>query len=180
MINNYDTNKSSIIFLCGKPASGKTTLSIKLVARYKNITTLSCDEHMLKTYGEILDKDEFDTKLNYTKDMLYKKAMDLLDGGSNVILDFGFWTRAERESVKHKFKAYNTIFIYLNPNDETLLEYVTKRNSNLQPHEYYMDEETHKTLSSRFEEFGLDEPHLKYSSDNTLFNTLDNIFKKQK
>ena len=175
-----DKNLHTLILLCGKPASGKTTLRNKIVDRYKDITYLSCDEEMLEKYGEIKDSDEFATKLNLTKDRLYNKAKKLLNNNTNVVLDFGFWYREERAYLREYFKDYNCAFIYLNVDNITLLNNMNSRNKNLKQNEYFMDEATLQILASKFEDFSESEEHIDYSCDKQVFCMLDTILVKNR
>ena len=178
MINKSKKQVNSIILLCGKPASGKTTLRNKIIDRYTNIYSLSCDEEMLEKFGEIPDEKEFNEKLNLTKNMLYTKAIKMLKT-SDVILDFGFWYKAEREYVKDIFKEYNIVLIYLNVNHKTLIKNIQNRNENLSKNEYYMDEETLNILVSKFEPLDTSENYIEYTFDTDLYNYLDNILTKK-
>ena len=62
MIDKSKKHTNSIILLCGKPASGKTTLRNKILDRYTSIYSLSCDEEMLEKFGEIPDEKEFNRR----------------------------------------------------------------------------------------------------------------------
>ena len=178
MINKSKNQVNSIILLCGKPASGKTTLRNKILDRYTNIYSLSCDEEMLEKFGEIPDEKEFNEKLNLTKNMLYTKATKMLKS-NNVILDFGFWYKAERDHVRHLFKEYNIVLIYLNVEHKTLIKNVQKRNAHLSKNEYYMDEATLNILANKFEPLDKSENYIEYTSDDTLYKYLDNILTKK-
>lgn len=164
--------------LCGKPTSGKTTLRNKIMDRYTNIYSFSCDEEMLKTYGEIPDSNEFNEKLALTKNMLYTKAIKMLKTCS-VILDFGFWYKQERDKVRHIFKEYNVVLIYLNVEHNTLVQNVKKRNENLAENEYFMDEETLKILANKFEEPDEAEDYIEYTNEENIYNYLDKILTKK-
>ena len=178
MIYKSNNQVNSIILLCGKPASGKTTLRNKILDRYTSIYSLSCDEEMLAKFGEIPDEKEFNEKLNLTKNMLYTKATKMLKS-NNVILDFGFWYKAERDHVRHLFKEYNIVLIYLNVEHKTLIKNVQKRNAHLSKNEYYMDEATLNILANKFEPLDKSENYIEYTSDDTLYKYLDNILTKK-
>ncbi len=141
---------SKLFLLCGKPGSGKTTLAKSLKDRF-GLIHFSADDFMLKLFGEIEDRDLFDKKLKVTKDLIYQICDDVLVN-NNVVLDFGFWTKREREEVKEKFKNHKVVVVYLKLDDEKIFSQIENRNSNLKDNEYFMDLNTFKILSSKFEE----------------------------
>lgn len=144
-----------LFLLCGKPGSGKTTLAKSLKEKF-GLIHFSADDFMLKLFGEIEDRELFDKKLNATKDLIYQICDDVLVK-NNVVLDFGFWTKIEREKLKNRFKNYDVILVYLKLDDEKIFSQIENRNSNLKDNEYFMDLNTFKILSSKFEEPTKDE-----------------------
>ena len=139
-----------LFLLCGKPGSGKTTLAKFLKEKF-GLIHFSADDFMLKLFGEIDDRNLFDEKLVVTKDLIYQICDDVLRS-NNVILDFGFWTKSEREQVINRFKNYEVIIVYLKLDEDKIFNQIEKRNANLKDNEYFMDLNTFKILSSKFEE----------------------------
>ena len=139
-----------LFLLCGKPGSGKTTLAKFLKEKY-GLIHFSADDFMLKLFGEIEDRKLFDEKLRVTKDLIYQICDDVLVN-NNVVLDFGFWTKVEREEIKERFKNYEVIIVYLKLDEDKIFKQIEKRNANLKDNEYFMDLNTFKILSSKFEE----------------------------
>ena len=139
-----------LFLLCGKPGSGKTTLANSLKEKF-GIIHFSADDFMLKLFGEIEDRHLFDKKLKVTKDLIYQICDDVLRS-NNVVLDFGFWTKSEREQVINRFKNYEVIIIYLKLDEDKIFNQIEKRNANLKDSEYFMDLNTFNILSSKFEE----------------------------
>jgi len=153
---------SNLILLCGKPGSGKTTIANNLINNYKMIH-FSADDFMLKFFGEIKDRDLFNEKLNACKEKIYEISEQLLSSDVDVVLDFGFWTKEERDYLKGKFKAYNVIIVYLKLDNETIFERIENRNNKLKENEYYMDKNTFLILSGFFEEPKEDENLIIYT-----------------
>ena len=85
--------------LCGLTGSGKTTYAKRLEREYSAVR-FSVDEWMIALYGHHMPREVFDERLAAIKDLLWKVARRLLVLGTPVVLDFGFWKRAERLDFK--------------------------------------------------------------------------------
>ena len=126
---------------------------------------------MLKLFGEIEEREVFNQKLNAVKNLIYEICDKLLDN-NNVVLDFGFWTKQERNELKQRFSKYNVTLIYNKIDDKIILDRINKRNSNLKENEYFMDEATFKFLSSLFEEPDETEEVIIYKNNEQLSKDL--------
>lgn len=93
---------AKIILICGRIACGKTVYAQKL-CKDINAVNLSCDELMLSIFGDTLGV-KFDEVSGRCKRYLYGKAMELLSAGVNVVLDWGFWSPAERRYAKRMYE----------------------------------------------------------------------------
>jgi predicted kinase len=83
-----------MILLCGLPGSGKTTLAKRLASEVPAVR-LSPDEWLID-----LGVDLFDEPFRARLERRFRKlAQDVLILGQNVVLESGFWTRAERDEM---------------------------------------------------------------------------------
>lgn len=84
-----------LILLCGLPGSGKTTLARRL-AHAVPAVRLCPDEWLAELGVDLFDEG--------TRDRLerrfWRHAQELLRLGQPVILEFGFWARAERDEKR--------------------------------------------------------------------------------
>lgn len=114
---------AKVILICGKICCGKTTYSQKLCSE-NNAVLLSVDEITLALFGQHCG-DKHDEYVERTEKYLLSKSLELIQMDINVVLDWGFWTKAERESVKEFYKSRNIEceFHYIDISDETWNEY---------------------------------------------------------
>ncbi|HEY7626661.1 MAG TPA: ATP-binding protein [Ilumatobacteraceae bacterium] len=84
-----------LILTCGLPAAGKTTLARQL-ATDRHAVRLTKDEWLWA-----LGASPWDTATNDRVEAeLWRIAQDILGLGVSVVLDFGLWTRAERDDMR--------------------------------------------------------------------------------
>ena len=94
--------------MCGLTGSGKTTWA-KRLEREHNAVRFSVDEWMIDLYGHHMPREVFDERLAAIKDLLWSVAQRLLALEVNVVLDFGFWKRAERLEFQSRVRTVNAV-----------------------------------------------------------------------
>jgi len=151
---------AKIILLCGKVCSGKSTYANKIRLQY-NAIILSCDELMLQLFDEQLG-DNHEVVLQNVQNYLYQLAEQIVIANTNVILDFGFWTRSERSKIKMYYddKGIETELHYIKIVPSDWLCNIDKRNKNLRKYKnknYYMDDNMKQLFSEQFQEPDSDE-----------------------
>src|SRR4030095_3473123 len=99
--------RGKLIFMCGKMASGKSTLARELAAQ-ENAVLLVQDELLNHLFpGEITDISEFVKYSSRLKNALGPHICALLSKGISVVLDFSANTRAQRAWFRELFKRAN-------------------------------------------------------------------------
>ena len=151
---------AKVIMTCGRICSGKTTYSQKLSRELKAVV-LSVDEITLALFGQ--DAGEMhDTYVERAEKYLYEKSVEIVRLGVDVILDWGFWTRAEREQARAFYAGHNIpceshcIVI----SDEEWHRRLQKRNAAVLKGEtsaYYVDDGLAAKFSQMFERPSEDE-----------------------
>lgn len=86
------------------PGAGKTTLAQRL-ERELPALRLTPDEWIRPLYGGHLSQSELDAARDPVETVQWAVAAAALAVGTSVILDFGFWARAERESFRERAAA---------------------------------------------------------------------------
>lgn len=90
--------------ICGLPGAGKTTLACKLEERHRALR-LTPDEWITRLLGPEPSQPVLDSARDPTEALQWDVAARVLTLGIDVILDFGFWSREEREHFRDRAKA---------------------------------------------------------------------------
>ena len=97
--------KAKLLFMCGKMAAGKSTLSRDLAER-ENAILIVQDEFLERLFpGEIVDIPHFVKYSSRLKDALGPHICTLLSKGVSVVLDFPGNTRPQRSWFRYLFES---------------------------------------------------------------------------
>ena len=153
---NANAVKSSakVIMTCGRICSGKSTYAKKLRDEYKAVI-LSVDEITLALFGQDAGEkhNEYVEKL---EEYLFDKSVEIVKTGTNVVLDWGFWQKREREYAR-KFYSERSIACelhYLSISDEEWERRLQKRNEDVTAGRisaYYVDDGLKAKFAGMFE-----------------------------
>lgn len=162
---------AKVILICGKICSGKTYYSKCLQKKY-NAVLLSCDEIENQIFHHSLG-EKHDTVVIDIKNYLHKKALDILSVGSNVVLDWGFWTKAERENVTcyYQSKGIEYEWHYVDVTDEIWKCNISSRNESVlsgESDDYYVDDGLLCKIQSLFEIPSHEEIDVWYSNQRKM------------
>ena len=129
---------ATLHLMVGLPFSGKTTLARKLEGECSALR-LTTDEWHVRLFGQDAREPEHDARHNLIEAMLWNIASRALELGTNVILDFGFWAREEREDFRSRAKKLgaSSEVHFLDVSEEELLRRLELRNS--RPSQEYFD-----------------------------------------
>lgn len=154
-----------VYLICGKICSGKSTYAEQLRIQ-NNAVLLSTDEITLALFGQHCG-DKHDDYVERTQSYLFNKSLELIEVGINVILDWGFWLKEERDYAREFYNSRNIAceFHYIDISDNTWKARLKKRNSAILAEEtnaYYIDDNIAKKFTSIFEEPNEDEIDVIY------------------
>jgi predicted kinase len=150
----------TLLLLCGLPGSGKTTLAKKL-ERERHALRLSPDEWLWSLSIDLYDE----AKRTAVEILQWDLAARALALGVDVILENGFWSRAERDDYRSRAKALgaHVELFFLDVSRDELRTRLDKRNKDLPSAMAHIDAATLDLWWSRFEPPASDE--LEVSSD---------------
>ena len=144
-----------IILICGKICSGKSFYA-KQIKGNENAVILSTDEvtYDLTDNAQGAGYDQFAKRVNA---YLMKKAAEFAAVGCNVILDWGFWTKSDRQMATDYFRSRHIEieWHYMDISDEAWHRNIAQRNKKVLAGEggsdFYVDEGLLNKVSSKFE-----------------------------
>ncbi len=160
---------SKVITICGKICCGKTYYS-NMIKQKNNAVIMSCDELTSIIFNNQLG-DRHDEMMIKVKYYLLQKTLEIVNAGTDVILDWGFWSKADRQYIKDYFKAKNidVIMHYIDITDNTWSKNIMERNNRILNGEdksnYYLDDGLINKLQSLWETPSKDEIDVWYKLD---------------
>ncbi len=146
---------AKVYLICGKICSGKTWYAEKLRERLSAVI-LSTDE---VTY-DLTDNQQgevYDAFAKRVNEYLRKKAVQIVQAGANVILDWGFWTKSGRMEISEYFRNRGISYEwhYVDVSDEQWEKNIAERNRRIENGEggsdFYVDEGLRNKVLSLFE-----------------------------
>src|SRR4051794_7617325 len=94
----------TLYLMVGLPGSGKTTKAKEIETEHFALR-LNADEWTLALYGHDLDRLHRDAVRDPVEAVQWQVAKRALSLGCNVILDWGLWTRQERNKYREEAEA---------------------------------------------------------------------------
>lgn len=145
---------AKVILICGKICSGKTRYCRRLQAQ-SSAVLLSCDEIEDMIFHHALGEKHDAIALDI-QGYLHKKAEDIIAAGTDVILDWGFWRRAERARVSAYYKSRGIAYQwhYIDVSDADWAQNIAMRNKACQDGttgDYYVDDGLLAKINALFE-----------------------------
>ena len=156
---------AKVYMMCGRICSGKS-YHAEMLRKERGAVVLSVDEITLALFGQDAG-DKLDEYVARTEELLYRKSLDILECGIDVILDWGFWTRKERAYAREYYSSRGIGYElrYIDIDDGEWHRRLQKRNRDVLEHRsraYYVDDGLAAKFESVFEEPGEDEITVRY------------------
>ena len=145
---------AKVIMTCGRICSGKSTYAQMLRVELGGVI-LSIDELMLDILGGETG-DKHDEYVRRTQNYLYKKSVEIASAGVDVILDWGFWKKSEREYAREFYRVHGISceFHYISVDEAEWKRRIEKRNAEVRnghSDAYFIDEGLAAKFESLFE-----------------------------
>jgi predicted kinase len=144
---------AEMLLCCGKVCSGKSTFAERMEKDF-GFFNFSADEWMLRLYDPVTDRGVFVRQLNACKELIISISNKLLDHSQDVVLDFGFWKKTERSTLRDEIarKGHRALVVYFPIEYATQLEFMKNRQSVNPRDNYHFTEDDIKVLNQLFEE----------------------------
>jgi len=104
MPRQRDPARPTLYLMVGLPGAGKTTRAKEIEADHAALR-LTPDEWILALFGPDLDRAQRDAVRDPVEALQWQVAKRVLRLGGNVVLDWGFWSRAERDHYRRQAEA---------------------------------------------------------------------------
>lgn len=149
---------ATLHLMVGLPCSGKTTLARQL-EQQQSALRLTPDEWQIGLFGQDAHEPEHDARHSFIEAMLWKIASRALELGTNVILDYGFWAREERDDYRQRARRLGarTEIHFLDVPEAELLRRLAARNAQPSPESFYIAEESMRPWIAFFQRPTADE-----------------------
>ena len=112
----HDQGVTTLFLMVGLPGAGKTTRAQQLAAE-QGALRLTPDDWMIPLFGEA----EADGKRDVLEGRMLWLALETVRLGTNVVVDFGCWSRDERSAIRWLVEAEEACFrmVYLPVDEDT-------------------------------------------------------------
>ena len=141
---------AKVILICGKICSGKSFYAERLRKEHGAVM-LSVDEITLSLFGQHIG-EKHDEICERTQKYLFEKSLEIVEAGTEVILDWGFWQREDREYAREFYRSRGVPceFHYVDISDEVWKKNLSERNAAVSAGKtaaYFVDDD----LAAKFE-----------------------------
>jgi predicted kinase len=140
--------------------SGKTTLAKRLELEH-NAVRFTPDEWMARLFGEDPPADTFQNRAAVILDLIQPIWVRCLSLGLDVVLDYGFWSRAERDRARSSVESIGATHVLwaVSCSDDDARKRIALRNEATH-RSLYIAPPTYDLLKTRVEPLDVDELHI--------------------
>ena len=158
MTNHSPNPTPTLHLMVGLPCSGKT-MRARAIQHELRCLRLSPDDWLSKLLGSDIDVKTLDAARDPIEALLWDVAADVLAMGGQVILDFGFWTRSERDDFRSRAAKLGAqcVVHYCHVDETELLRRLRHRNAQRPVDCFEIDESRLLEWSKLFEPPSADE-----------------------
>ena len=157
----YGERVATAHLLFGYLGSGKTTFAKRLEVEHKAVR-FTPDEWMARLFGDDPPEDSFPEKAEAVLELLEPLWTRCLLLGLDVVLDYGFWRRKERDEVRavvERLGASACLYRLQCPDEEARRRIAARNRAG--DRSLYIAPATYDALRRRFEPLDVDEAWLE-------------------
>ena len=156
---------ATLHLLCGFTGAGKTTFA-KSLEKDHSAVVFSHDEWMVKLYGRNPPSEDFHTYFDRISDLIWQLASRVLTLEQDVILDHGFWTRADRDLARTKAQQIGvaTKLYFVECSEEVMRQRVLTR-TEMCLSSLYINEPAFESFKARFQAPTDDEDYVRINTE---------------
>ena len=149
---------ATLYLMVGLPCSGKTTLARALEHQHSALR-LTPDEWHIRLFGQDAEDPEHDGRHRLIETLQWDVASRALALGIDVILDFGFWAREEREDYRSRARQLgaSSEVHFLDVPEGELLRRLAQRNAQPSALAFHIPEEMMRPWIASFQKPTLEE-----------------------
>ena len=140
--------------------SGKTTLAKRLELQHSAVR-FTPDQWMARLFGEDPPAETFQDRVAAINDIMQPIWLRCLSLGLDVVLDYGFWSRDERDRVRSAVEGIGATHVLwaVSCSDDEARERIALRNEAAH-RSLYIASTTFDLLKARVDPLDMDEPHV--------------------
>ncbi len=152
---------ATLHLLHGLVGSGKTTFARQLERKIRAVR-FTPDEWMIRLYGDRPPVETFQETLDRLYELIWEHAARVLQTGTDVILDGGFWSRASRDDARRRAAELGVScrFYAINCPTDVARQRVLRRTAEMPAGAFWINEPAIDVLNRRVEPLGTDEEHI--------------------
>ena len=142
---------ATIHLLVGFMGFGKTTIAKELEEKIPAVR-LTHDEFMVKLYGRNMPYAVFHPNYDKVDNLLWNLAEKIIKAGTDVIMDYGFWSHEDREKAYQRAKKISEKVVFHNVccKMDVAKQRILKRSED-DAAELLISEDEFDTLAKRYE-----------------------------
>jgi predicted kinase len=131
---------ATLHLMCGLPCAGKTTRARELEREHAAVR-LTPDEWLVRLLGRDASLDVLRAARDPIESLMWELAERLLALGVDVVVDFGVWSRVERETFRARAARVGarSVLHYLDVPADVLVARLAERNERLPPGTFHID-----------------------------------------
>ena len=171
LLTEPQRKQPTVHLMVGFMGFGKTTIAKKLASDLPAVC-LTHDEFMVKLFGRNMPYATFHENYKKVDKMLWALAEKIVAAGTDVIMDYGFWSPKEREAAYEKAKKLtdNVIFHVIECDIKVAKQRTLQRTSE-NDDELYISENEFDELAKRYVPWGAqdDYPVVFYNALTTRY-----------